>query len=258
MTPLLEGKKGLILGVANKRSIAWSIAKSAAAQGAKLAFTYQGDRLKENVEELANTIPDSIILPCDVTVESQVEDVFAKLDAAWGGLDFIAHCVAYAKAEDLQGGYAKTSKEGFDTALGVSAYSLTLVAQKAVPLFEKSGGGSIVTLSYLGGERVAPGYNVMGVAKAALEMSVKYLAFDLGQKNIRVNAISAGPINTLAARGIAGLQDMLKIVREKAPLRRNTEPEEVGDTALFLVSSLSRGITGEILYVDNGYNILAF
>lgn len=258
MTPLLEGKKGLILGVANKRSIAWAIAKSAATHGAKLAFTYQGDRLKDNVEELANTLPDSIVLPCDVTVESQVEDVFTKLDAAWGGLDFIAHCVAYAKAEDLEGGYTKTKKDGFDTALGVSAYSLTLVAQKALPLFEKAGGGSIVTLTYLGGERVAPGYNVMGVAKAALEMSVKYLAFDLGPKNIRVNAISAGPLNTLAARGITGFQDMLKIVREKAPLRRNTEPEEVGDTALFLVSSLSRGITGEILYVDNGYNILAF
>jgi enoyl-[acyl-carrier protein] reductase I len=258
MTPLLEGKKGLILGVANKRSIAWSIAKSVAAQGATLAFTYQGDRLKENVDELAATLPGSVVLPCDVTQETQVEDVFKKLDAAWGGLDFIAHCVAYAKAEDLEGGYTKTKKEGFDTALGVSAYSLALVAQKALPLFEKKGGGSIVTLTYLGGERVAPGYNVMGVAKAALEMSVKYLAFDLGPKNIRVNAISAGPVNTLAARGIAGFQDMLKVVRDKAPLRRNTEPEEVGDAALFLLSSLGRGVTGEVLYVDNGYNILAF
>ncbi len=258
MKSLLEGKKGLILGVANKRSIAWAIARSVSEHGAKLAFTYQGERLKDNVEELANTIPGSIILPCDVMVESQVDDVMTKLDDAWGGLDFVAHCVAYAKSEDLQGSYVKTSKDGFDTALGVSAYSLTLVAQKAAPLLEKSGGGSIVTLSYLGGERVAPGYNVMGIAKSALEMSVKYLAYDLGQKNIRVNAISAGPINTLAARGINGLQDMLKIVRERAPLRRNTEPEEVGDTALFLVSSLSRGITGEVLYVDNGYNILAF
>ncbi len=257
MSKLLEGKKGLILGVANKRSIAWSIAQSAAREGAELAFTYQGERLKENVEGLAATVNSKHILPCDVTQESQVEDVFQKLDAAWGGLDFIAHCVAFAKSEDLEGGYTKTKKDGFDTALGVSAYSFTLLAQKAAPLMEKRGGGSMVTLTYLGGERVMPGYNIMGVAKAALENSVKYLAYDLGPKNIRVNAISAGPINTLAARGISNFTDMLKIVREKAPLRRNTEPDEVGDTAAFLFSQLSRGITGEVIYVDCGYNILA-
>lgn len=257
MSKLLEGKKGLILGVANKRSIAWSIAQSAAREGAELAFTYQGERLKENVEGLAATVNSKLILPCDVTQESQVEEVFQKLDAEWGGLDFIAHCIAYAKSEDLDGGYTKTKKDGFDTALGVSAYSFTLLAQKAAPLMEKRGGGSMVTLTYLGGERVMPGYNVMGVAKAALENSVKYLAYDLGPKNIRVNAISAGPINTLAARGIAGFTNMLKIVREKAPLKRNTEPEEVGDTAAFLFSQLSRGITGEVIHVDCGYNILA-
>ncbi len=256
MTNLLEGKKGLILGVANKRSIAWAIARSAAAAGAELAFTYQGERLLENVKELAGTVNSSLVLPCDVTKAEEVESVFKTLDEKWGGLDFMAHCVAYAKAEDLEGGYAKTTKEGFDTALGVSAYSLTLLSHKATPLMEKRGGGSIVTLSYLGAERVMPGYNVMGVAKAALESSVKYLANDLGPKNIRVNAISAGPINTLAARGISNFGDILKVVRERAPLRRNTEPEEVGDAALFLVSHLGRGITGEILYVDNGYHIL--
>ena len=254
---LLEGKKGLILGVANKRSIAWSIAQSAAREGAQLAFTYQGERLKENVQELASTLPNSIILPCDVTKEDEVESVFKKLDESWGGLDFMAHCVAYAKAEDIEADYVRTKKEGFDIALGVSAYSLTLLSQKAAPLMEKRGGGSIITLTYLGGQRVSPRYNVMGVAKAALEQSVKYLAYDLGQKNIRVNAISAGPINTLAARGISGFTEMLKIVREKAPMRRNTEPEEVGDTAAFLFSSWSRGITGEIIFVDNGFNILA-
>jgi enoyl-[acyl-carrier protein] reductase I len=256
--PLLEGKKGLIFGVANKRSIAWSIAQSVSREGAQLAFTYQGERLEESVRELAGTLPDSIVLPCDVMIESQVNAVVKKIEESWGGLDFMAHCVAYAKAEDLEGGYTKTKKDGFDTALGVSAYSLTLLAQKFAPLMEKRGGGSIVTLTYLGGARVTPGYNVMGVAKAALEASVKYLAYDLGDKNIRVNAISAGPISTLAARGITGFSEILRMAREKAPLKRNTEPEEVGDTALFLFSSLGRGITGGTIYVDCGYNILGF
>ncbi len=258
MAKLLEGKKGLILGVANKRSIAWAIASSAAREGAELAFSYQGERLEENVRELAGTLQGSLIFPCDVTREDEVDAAVKKVDAAWGGLDFMAHCVAYAKAEDLEGGYTKTKKEGFDTALGVSAYSLTLLCQKFAPLMEKKGAGSILTLTYLGGDRVAQGYNVMGVAKAALQASVRYLAHDLGQKNIRVNAISAGPINTLAARGITGFSEILKIARERAPLRRNTEPEEVGDTAAFLFSSLSRGITGEVIFVDNGFNILAF
>lgn len=258
MSGLLEGKRGLILGVANKRSIAWSIARSTSDAGAKLAFTYQGERLEENVRSLAETLPGSLVMPCDVTEEAQVEAVMSRIASEWGGLDFLVHCVAYAKTEDLGGTYVKTRKDGFDTALGVSAYSLTLVTQKAQPLLEKAGGGSVVTLSYLGGERVIPGYNVMGVAKAALECSIKYLATDLGPLNIRVNAISAGPINTLAARGITGFTEMLRLAREKAPLRRNTEPEEVGDTALFLVSPLSRGITGEVIHVDGGYNTIAF
>jgi len=258
MAKLLEGKKGLILGVANKRSIAWAIARSLSREGAELAFTYQGERLEENVRELAGTLPNSIVLPCDVMKENEVDAVAAKLDASWGGLDFMAHCVAYAKAEDLEGGYLKTKKDGFDTALGVSAYSLTLLSQKMAPLMEKKGAGSILTMTYLGGERVAPGYNVMGIAKAALQASVLYLAYDLGPKNIRVNAISAGPINTLAARGISGFSEILKVAREKSPLRRNTEAEEVGDTALFLCSALSRGITGEVIFVDSGYHTLAF
>ncbi len=258
MANLMEGKKGLILGVANKRSIAWSAAKSLSREGAQIVFSYQGERLKENVEELAKTLPNSLVFPCDVMQEAQVDALVTEIDKAWGGIDFILHAVAFAKAEDLETDYFRTKKDGFDTALGVSAYSLTGVCQKFVPLFEKRGGGSVVTLTYLGGERVMPHYNVMGVAKAALEMSVKYLAFDLGPKNIRVNAISAGPINTLAARGISGLQDILRLAREKSPLRRNTEPEEVGDTTLFLASHLSRGITGEVIFVDSGYNIIGF
>ena len=258
MAGLLEGKKGLILGVANKRSIAWGIAQSAAEQGAQLAFSYQGDRLKENVEELANTLKNSLIYPCDVTDEAQVNALFANIDKQWGGLDFVAHCVAYAKAEDISGTYAQTKLDGFNVALDVSAYSFTLIAHKATPLMEKRGGGSMVTLTYLGANRVMPNYNVMGVAKAALEAGVRYLANDLGPKNIRVNAISAGPVQTLAARGIAGFVDMYKAAKEKSPLRRNTEPAEVGDTAAFLFSGLSRGITGQVIYVDSGYNILAF
>jgi enoyl-[acyl-carrier protein] reductase I len=254
----MEGKKGLILGVANRRSIAWAIAQSLSAEGAELAFTYQGERLLENVSELADTLPGSLVFPCDVTKEEEADAVVKKIEAAWQGLDFMVHCVAYAKTEDLEGGYLKTKKEGFDLALGVSAYSLTLMAQKTAPLMEKRGGGSILTLSYLGAKRVMPGYNVMGVAKAALESSVRYLAYDLGPKNIRVNAISAGPISTLAARGITGFTEIMRIAREKAPLRRNTEVAEVGDAALFLCSSLARGITGGVLYVDCGYNTVAF
>lgn len=255
---LLDGKKGLILGVANKRSIAWGIAQSASEHGAQLAFSYQGDRLKENVEELAKTLPGSLIFPCDVTDEGQVDTMFAGIDDAWGGVDFVAHCIAYAKAEDISGRFVDTKMDGYNTALDVSAYSLTLVTRKAEPLLEKRGGGSIVTLTYLGAERVVPNYNVMGVAKAALEAGVRYLASDLGPKNIRVNAISAGPVQTLAARGIAGFTDMYKIAKERSPLRRNTVPEEVGDTAAFLFSPLSRGITGQTLYVDSGYNIIGF
>lgn len=258
MTKILEGKKGLILGVANKRSIAWGIAQSAADHGAQLAFSYQGERLQENVEELANTLKGSLLFPCDVTDENQVDAMFAGIDKEWAGLDFVAHCIAYAKAEDISGRFVDTKLEGFNTALDVSAFSFTLVTRKAEPLLEKRGGGSILTLTYLGAQRVMPNYNVMGVAKAALEASTRYLASDLGPKNIRVNAISAGPVQTLAARGITGFVDMYKAAKDKSPLRRNTVPEEVGDAATFLFSSLSRGITGQVLFVDSGYNILAF
>lgn len=258
MPGLLQGKKGIIFGVANRRSIAWAIAESLAREGATLAFSYQGERLAENVKSLAGTLKDSLVYPCDVTVENDVDYLFEQLEKRWHGLDFMVHAVAYAKSDDLEGSYLKTKKEGFDLAIGVSAYSLTLLSQKAAPLIERRGGGSIVTLSYLGGERVAHGYNVMGVAKAALEMSMKYLAYDLGPKNIRINAVSAGPVNTLAARGISGFTEILSHNRKRSPLKRNTEATEVGDVAMFLCSSLSRGITGEIIYVDCGYNILAY
>lgn len=259
MSNWLKGKKGLILGVANKRSIAWAIAQSVSREGAEIAFTYQGERIKENVEELARSLnPDSPVLACDVMEEAQVDALFAAIDKLWGGLDFLVHAIAYAKAEDLNGSYTKTQKDGFDTALGVSAYSLTRVVHKATPLFEKRGGGSVVTLTYLGGQRVTPGYNVMGVAKAALECSVRYLAYDLGPKNIRVNAVSAGVVNTLAARGITGFNEILRLAREKSPLKRNVEVEEVGNAAMFLLSPLSSAITGEVLYVDCGYNTIGF
>ena len=258
MRKQLEGKKGLILGVANKRSIAWSIASAASAEGAELAFNYQGERLEENVKDLAETLPGSLVFPCDVTQEQQADAMVETIRQKWGRLDFMAHCVAYAKAEDLEGNYLKTKKDGFDTALGISAYSLTMMTQKVAPLMESAGGGSIVTLTFIGGDRVTPGYNVMGVAKAALQSSVRYLAYDLGSKNIRVNAISAGPVNTLAARGITGFSEILRLSREKSPLKRNTEAAEVGDVSMFLFSQLSRGITGQVLYCDSGYSILGF
>ncbi len=251
---LLEGKKGLIVGVANKRSIAWGIAESLHREGARLAFNYQGERLEENVKKLAATLTDPLVLPCDVTRPDEIDALFSGVREKFGRLDFMVHCVAFAPKEELVGEFLNTSQAGFRTALDVSAYSLTALAQRAVPLMEE--GGSILALTYLGAERVIPRYNVMGVAKAALEASVRYLAYDLGKRNIRVNGISSGPISTLAARGVPGFLNMLAYVREKAPLQRNTEPAEVGDTALFLCSSLSRGITGEVLYVDCGYHIM--
>ena len=251
---LLEGKKALIVGVANKRSIAWSIAEALHREGARLAFNYQGDRLKENVEGLAATLPGSIVLPCDVTRDAEIDALFGGVKEAFGRLDILIHCVAFARKEDLEAGFLSTTREGFATALDISAYSLTALAQRAAPLME--GGGSILALTYLGSERVVPKYNVMGVAKAALEASIRYLAYDLGKQNIRVNGISAGPINTLAARGISGFSSILQVVRDRSPLQRNTEPSEVGDTALFLCSDLGRGITGEVIYVDNGFHIM--
>ncbi len=251
---LLEGKKGLIVGVANKHSIAWAIAQSTAREGAKLIFNYQGERLKENVEELAATIEGSKIFPCDVSNDGEIATLMKSVESEFGGLDFLVHSVAFAPRDELTGEFINTSRQGFATALDVSAYSLVAVSRAALPLMKD--GGSIVTLTYLGAERVVPHYNVMGVAKAALEASVRYLAHDLGPRGIRVNAISAGPIRTLAARGVSGISKMVEHHREIAPLRRATEQSEVGDTALFLLSPLGRGITGEVIYVDGGYHIL--
>jgi enoyl-[acyl-carrier protein] reductase I len=252
---LLEGKCGLILGVANKRSIAWGIAQAAAREGARLALTFQGERLKENVETLAAGLKDPLVLPCDVTSDSDLDTLAAAVKDGFGGIDFVVHAVAFALREELDGQFLDTSREGYRMAQDISSYSLTALARRSAPLMEGRG-GSIVTLSYLGGERVVPHYNVMGVAKAALEMSVRYLAADLGPKGIRVNAISAGPIRTLAASGVHGFGKMLEYHRSQAPLRKNTELDEVGDAGLFLISPLSRGITGEVLHVDGGFHVM--
>ncbi|HSB61119.1 MAG TPA: enoyl-ACP reductase [Vicinamibacteria bacterium] len=252
---LLEGKHGLVLGIANKRSIAWGIARAVNREGARLAVTYQGERLEENVRELAGSLRDPVILPCDVARDEDLKALAAGIEREMGHLDFVVHAVAYALREELDGEFVNTSREGYRVAQDISSYSLTALARETVRLMEGRG-GSIVTLSYLGGERVVPHYNVMGVAKAALEMSVRYLASDLGPKGIRVNAISAGPIKTLAAAGVHGLSRMLEYHRTHAPLRRNTEQEEVGDAALFLVSPLSRGITGEVVHVDGGFHVM--
>ena len=252
---LLQGKKGVVLGVANKRSIAWAISRGMSAAGAQLAFTYQNEKLKGRVEELVATLPAGCPLyPCDVTLDEQVDALGEGLAADIGSIDFLVHCLAFANREDLERGFSETSREGYLLAQEVSSYSLTAVSRMAAPLMKD--GGSIQTLTYLGSERAVKNYNVMGVAKAALESSVRYLAADLGEKGIRVNAISAGPINTLAARGISGFTDILGQVAERAPLKRNVETEEVAGTAVFLASDLSSGITGEAIYVDCGYNIV--
>ena len=251
---MLENKIGMIFGVANKRSIAWACADAAASHGAKLAFTYQGERLKENVEKLAGDLPDSLIVPCDVTDSEQVDAAFAAVKEKYGRLDFLIHSIAFAPREALEGEFLATTREAFTTALEISAYSLTQLALAASPLM--TNGGSIVTMSYYGADKVVMNYNVMGVAKAALESSVRYLAADLGKNNIRVNAISAGPINTLSARGVKNMGSLLGYVGEKSPLKRNVTAAEVGNTALFLVSDLSSGITGETIFVDCGYNIM--
>jgi enoyl-[acyl-carrier protein] reductase I len=252
---MLENKQGIIFGVANKRSIAWATAQALHQAGARLAFAYQGERLKENVERLtAPEMPGSPLLSCDVTNQADVDEVFKQLGAEFGRLDFLIHSIAFAPREALEGEYMKVERDGFLAALEVSAYSLTQLARAAAPLMTE--GGSIVTMTFHGADKVYPGYNVMGVAKAALESSVRYLAADLGPKNIRVNAISAGPIQTLAARGVTGLTTMLKVHAERAPLKRNVEPREVGNTALFLCSALASGITGETIYVDCGYHVM--
>lgn len=256
---LFAGKVGLVMGVAHKSSIAWAIAQRLAAAGMRLVFTYQGERLEGNVRELAQTIDDALILPCDVTKDEELAELFATIQQQCGRLDTVVHSVAFAKKEDLAGQFVETSREGFLLAHEISAYSLTAVARHAAPLMEQVGGGSLITLTYLGGERVVKNYNVMGVAKAALDMSVRYLAADLGPKNIRVNAISAGPIKTLAARGISGFSSILSYMEEATPMKRNVTADEVAGTAVFLAApELSSGVTGEVIHVDAGFHAVGF
>ena len=253
---LLANTTGVVLGVANKRSIAWGIAQALSAAGMRLAFTYQGERLKENVEELAATLPGALVLPCDVTSDAEIAAVFAAIGREFGRLDTLVHSVAYAAREELEGDFAATSREGFRLAHDISAYSLVGLTRAALPLLEASGRGSVLAMTYYGAQKVAGNYNVMGVAKAALEATVRYLAAGLGPRGVRVNAISAGPVNTLAARGIRGFTGMLNHHAEHAPLRRNVELREIGDAAVFLASPMASGITGEVLFVDCGYNIM--
>jgi len=253
---LLDGRTGLIFGVANKRSIAWAIAQALSGEGMRLAFTYQGERLKEGVESLSSTLKDSLLLPCDVTRDEEIDTVFREVESKFGRLDALLHAVAFAPREDLEGDFVKTSRDGFKIAHDISAYSLVALTRGAVPLMEKNGGGAVLALTYYGAEKAVEGYNLMGVAKASLEASVRYLAANLGPRNVRVNAISAGPVNTLAARGIKGFTGMLHHHAEKAPLRRNVELEEIGNAALFLLSPMASGITGEVMFVDAGYNIV--
>lgn len=252
---ILDGMTGVILGVANKRSLAWGCAKSLSDAGMRLAFTYANDRLKDAVVKLAAECEGSIVLPCDVTKPEEIGEAFDTIKAEFGGLDTIVHAIAYAKREELQGNFFDTSKEGYMVAHEVSAYSLTAVTRAALPLMEGRN-GSIVTLSYIGAERVVPNYNVMGIAKAALEASVRYLAADVGPRGIRVNAISAGPIRTLSASGVRDFSSILDQIAEKSPLRRNVTAEEVGDACLFLAGPHSRGITGTTLHVDGGFHIM--
>ncbi len=253
--PLLEGKFGVVFGVANQRSIAWAIAQAWAREGAKLAFTYQGERVKENVEALVGTFgADTLLLPCDVTRDEEIANVFKTVGEKFGKLHLLLHSVAFAPKDALEGEFVNTSREAFRVAHDVSAYSLVALARAAVPFM--ADGGSIVAMSYYGAEKVVPHYNVMGVAKAALEASTRYLAYDLGPKKIRVNCISAGPVNTLAARGIAGFTEMLKHYEAKSPLKRNVLPEELGATGVFLVSPGAAAITGQTIYVDCGYQIM--
>ncbi|WP_458414289.1 enoyl-ACP reductase FabI [Schinkia sp. CFF1] len=254
----LQGRTYVVMGVANKRSIAWGIAQSLHKAGARLVFTYAGERLESNVRELAESLErqDSIVLPCDVTSDENIAQAFSQIKEEIGTIHGIAHCIAFAKTEELKGEYMNTTRDGFLLAQNISSYSLTAVAKAAKDLMTE--GGSIVTLTYLGGEKVITNYNVMGVAKASLDASVKYLASDLGKYGIRVNSISAGPIRTLSSKVIGDFNTILKEIEERAPLRRTTTPEEVGDTALFLFSDLSRGITGENIHVDSGYHIMGY
>jgi enoyl-[acyl-carrier protein] reductase I len=257
MTAPFSGKCALVLGVANKRSIAWAIARELAAGGARLAFTFQGERIEKTVRELAGSVDAELVTECDVRSDEDVARVFAEVGALFGGrLDILVHSVAFAAAEDLEGRFTDTPRERFWMAIDISAYSLVACARAAEPLFEAAGGGAILTMTYLGGERAVPHYNVMGVAKATLDSCVKYLAWDLGEKSIRVNAISAGPVRTLAARSIAGFTTMEDIVMERAPLRRHISAEDVGAAAAYLLSDAARNVTGTTLYVDSGYHAM--
>jgi enoyl-[acyl-carrier protein] reductase I len=251
---ILAGKRGLVMGVANNRSIAWGIARAARAAGAELAFTYQGEALEKRVRPLAAELEAAVVGHCDVTDPASMDAVFAEVERLWGKLDFVVHCIAFSDKDELTGRYVDTSEANFSKSMLISCYSFTAVAQRAEKLMTE--GGSLLTLSYYGAEKWMPHYNVMGVAKAALEASVRYLAADLGEKNIRVNAISAGPIKTLAASGIGDFRYILKWNEYNAPLRRTVTIEEVGETAAFLVSPMGRGITGEILHVDAGYHVV--
>jgi enoyl-[acyl-carrier protein] reductase I len=249
------GKRGLVLGVANRRSIAWAIAERLADEGARLAFTFQGERIEKNVRELAESVGSPLVTECDVREDADVERLFRETADAFGGeLDLLVHSVAFAAAEDLEGRFTDTPRHRFWLALDVSTYSLVACARAAEPLMESAGGGSILTMTYLGGERAVPHYNVMGVAKAALDASVRYLAWDLGRKEIRINAVSAGPVRTLSARSIAGFPTMEQIVEERSPLRRNIEAGDVGAAAAYLLSDDARNVTGTIVYVDSGYH----
>jgi enoyl-[acyl-carrier protein] reductase I len=253
----LTGKHALVMGVANHRSLSWAIAQNLGKAGAALCLTYAGERLKSMVEELAVTIPGTLVLECDVTRDETIDAVAQRLASEWGSVEALVHGIAFARKEDLEGEFVATPREGFQMALDVSAYSLLNVTHRMRPLLEKNG-ASIVTLSYLAAERAVPSYNVMGSAKAVLEQSVRQLAYELGPKNVRINALSAGPVSTLAARGIHGFTDMLKKHAEKAPLKRNITKDEVGKAGLFLLSDLASGITGEVLYVDAGYHIMGW
>ena len=257
MSDRFAGKSGLVLGVANRRSIAWAIAQRLAEGGAQLAFTFQGERIEKNVRDLAETVSARLVTPCDVRSDDDLERVFTEAGETFGGkLDLLVHSVAFADARDLEGRFTDTPRDRFWMALDVSAYSLVGAARLAEPLMDAAGGGSIMTMTYLGGERAVPHYNVMGVAKATLDASVRYLAWDLGQKNIRVNAISAGPVRTLAARSIAGFPTMEAIVEERSPLHRHIEADDVGAAAAFLLSDEARNVSGTILYVDSGYHAM--
>jgi enoyl-[acyl-carrier protein] reductase I len=251
----LDNKTALIFGVANHNSVAWAIAQKLAAEGARLAFTYQ-ERMEQNVRKLTASMPDSLVLPCDVENDQEMDAVFEQVGNAFGGLDLLIHSVAYAPTDDLKGRIAHISRDGFNTALGISAYSLIAMARRAEPLMERNGGGSMLAMTYLGSERVFPNYNLMGIAKAALEATIRYLAWDLGGKGIRVNGISAGPLRTLSARGVGNINDMFAVVERTAPLQRNIEQSDVGDLAAFLCGPASRNITGEVIFVDAGFHAM--